>query len=196
MHEIRDPDGGKARVVPTRSSRSARMQVSRIEEVRDLRVDVIVEELIDERHDCRRCLHLLRGGPGVPRLERLDFAAFEAEVNPGGVVSGQFEEGRILDDMREQSLAFAVRRGRVCPEAVEIRRHRDEPFANRVIEDDLVVVSRALPFISCLGHARSFSFQSASSVSATRRLLGSIILYRRCASVASSCARSMARHRR
>ena len=151
MHKIRDPDGGKARVVPTRSSRSARMQVSRIEEVRDLRVDVIVEELIDERHDCRRCLHLLRGGPGVPRLERLDFAAFEAEVNPGGVVSGQFEEGRILDDMREQSLAFAVRRGRVCPEAVEIRRHRDEPFANRVIEDDLVVVSRALPFISCLG---------------------------------------------
>ena len=156
MHEIRDPDGGKARVVPTRSSRSTRMQVSRIEEVRDLCVDVVVEELIDERHDRGRCRHLLRRGPGVPRLERRDFAALEADVDAGGAVSRKPEEGRILDDVREQSLAFAIRCGRVRPEAVEIRRHRDEPLANRVIEDDLIVVSRTFPFVSCLGQRTEF----------------------------------------
>ena len=156
MHEIRDPEGGKARVVPTRTRRTTRTQVSRIQAVRDLLVDVVVEELIDERHDLRRCRDLLRGGPGVPRLERHDLATLEAHVKLGGAVFCKLEEGRILDDVREQSLAFAVRRGRVRPEAVEVGRHRDEPFANRVIEDDLIVVSRTLSFVSCLGQRPEF----------------------------------------
>ena len=152
MNEVRDSEGGKARVVATWSSRSTRTQVSRIQEVRDLCVDVIVEEPIDKRHDRRRCRHLLRGRPGVPRLERRDFTTLEADVDPGGAVRRELEEGRILDDVREQSLAFAVGGGRVRPEAVEIRRHGHEPFANHVVEDDLIVPSRTFPFIACLGH--------------------------------------------
>ena len=57
MDEIRDPNRGKASVCPPWSGRPAGMQAARNEEVRDLGVDVVVEELIDERHDHRRRRH-------------------------------------------------------------------------------------------------------------------------------------------
>ena len=68
MNEICDSDCGKARALATRSSRSTGMQVSRIEEVRDLRVDVVIEKLIDERvpvtvdEAYRMCVRLAAAG--------------------------------------------------------------------------------------------------------------------------------------
>src|SRR3990172_7437909 len=53
--------------------------------------------------------------------------------------------------MREQSLPLTVRRGRVDPELLEVRRHRDEPFADCIVQDDLILASCTLPFLSCLG---------------------------------------------
>ena len=38
----------------------------------------------------------------------------------------------------------------IGPEALEVRRHRDEPFADRGIDDDLIVVSSAFSFVSCV----------------------------------------------
>ena len=126
MDEIRDPNRGKAGVLPSRSSRPTRMQASRIEEVGNLGVAVIVKQLIDELHDRRRRLHLLRRGlPGIQRFKHLDPAQFEADMNPGGAFGRELEERRIFDDVREHALALAVRCGPIGPEApAEVRRHQ------------------------------------------------------------------------
>src|SRR5206468_11153432 len=109
------------------------------------------EELIYEFHDPRLCLHLLRGGLGILRRERLSLATLEADVDLGGPLSRELDEGRILYDVGEHSLPLALRGSRVSPELLEVRRHREEPFADRVVEDELILLSRTLPSLSCLG---------------------------------------------
>jgi hypothetical protein len=60
MHEVGDAQRRKRRREPTWSNRAARVESSHVELVGDLRVGVMVQQLIDELHYrwCR--LHLLR----------------------------------------------------------------------------------------------------------------------------------------
>ena len=88
---------------------------------------------------------------GIQRRERFGLAALEADVDLGDAFCRQLDERGILDDMGEQSFALAVRRGRISPELLEVRRHRDQPLADRVVEDELILLSRAFSFLSCLG---------------------------------------------
>jgi hypothetical protein len=51
----------------------------------------------------------------------------------------------------KHSFPLAVGCSRVSPKLLKICCHREEPFADRVVQDDLILVSRTLPFLSCLG---------------------------------------------
>ncbi len=55
-----------------------------------------------------------------------------------------FAQRCVLDDVGEQSLAFAVRCARIIPELAEIRRHDGQPLAGGVVENDMVPLSRQL----------------------------------------------------
>ena len=96
-------------------------------------------------------LDLLRGGFRAHGGERLDFAALEADVNLGGSFRRQLDEGDILDDVGEQPLAFAVWRIRICPKLFEVRRHRDQPLADSLVEDELILLPGALAFFAGFG---------------------------------------------
>src|SRR6266478_3298696 len=63
----------------------------------------------------------------------------------------EFDERGILDEVGEQTFAFAVRRARISPELLEVCGHRDEPFADCLVENKLVFLSPTLPLLSCLG---------------------------------------------
>lgn len=59
VDEIRHPQGGEARIATSRSCRAPRTEAPRVEQVGDLRVDVVVEKFVDERDDSWWSLHLL-----------------------------------------------------------------------------------------------------------------------------------------
>ena len=122
-----------------------------VQDVGDLGIDVIVEQLVDEFDDLRLGLHLLRGGFGILRRQRLGLAALEADMDLGRSFGRKFDQRDILDDVGEQSFAFAVRQARITPERFEVRRHGDQPIADRIVEARLVVLLAALPFLLRLG---------------------------------------------
>ncbi|WP_245288263.1 hypothetical protein [Bradyrhizobium sp. Ec3.3] len=116
---------------------------------------MFVEKLVDQFDDIGLRPHLLCGRFWARRGERLDFAAFEADVNLGSAFRRHLDEGGILDDVGEQSLAFAVWRIRICPEPVEVDRHRDQPLADSFIEDQLILLPSALAIVTGFGqHAK------------------------------------------
>src|SRR5260370_28816257 len=61
LDEIRDPQGGEAGIVAATPRRSAWAIPLLVEEFGDLRIDVFVEELVDQVDDTGLRLHLLRG---------------------------------------------------------------------------------------------------------------------------------------
>ena len=78
----------------------------------------------------------------------------------------------VLDDVGEQSFAFAVRRIRIFPELIEVCRHGDQPLADRFIEDELILLSRALSFFSGFGQYTEllvpFAFERVGDEAITR----------------------------
>src|SRR4029077_19222460 len=144
LDEIRDPQGREAGIVAATPRRSARAIPLLVEEFGDLRIDVFVEELVDQFDDTGLRLHLLRGRFWAHGGERLDFAALEADVNLGGPFRRHLDEGDVLNDVGEQPFAFASRRIRICPKLAEVYCHRDQPLANSFIENELILLSCAL----------------------------------------------------
>src|SRR5260370_33499530 len=63
----------------------------------------------------------------------------------------QFDQRCILDDVGEQSFPLTVRRAWIIPELVEVRRHHNQPLADRIIYDELVLLSPACSFLAHLG---------------------------------------------
>jgi hypothetical protein len=53
--------------------------------------------------------------------------------------------------VREHAFPLAIRRGRVSPEALEVRRHGAEPLADRIVENYLIPASRLFPFLARRG---------------------------------------------
>src|SRR5882757_914906 len=106
-----------------------------VEEFGDLRIDVFVEELVDQVDDTGLCLHLLRGRFWAHGSERLDFAALEADVDLSGSFRRHLDESYILYDVGEQPFAFTVRRIRICPKLIEVYCHRYQSLAHSFIED-------------------------------------------------------------
>jgi hypothetical protein len=143
MHQIHDEGRGEARRASSRTDAPARLQPSRVERVRDVRVDVIVEQAIDEIDDGRLRFDLLRGRRGVVGFERLGFAAPESEVDAGGPGGGDLDERRIVDDRGEHPLPVTVRGGGVCPQASEVRRHGDQPLPRAAVDPLGVIVAGA-----------------------------------------------------
>lgn len=68
-------------------------------------------------------------------------------------LSRDFEKRGVFDDVGEESFAFAVCRDRIIPELAEIRRHGDQPLANGVVEDDTILLSRPISFLSHLSQS-------------------------------------------
>ena len=63
----------------------------------------------------------------------------------------QFDQRGILDDVGEQSFALAVRCARIIPELLEVCRHRDQPLADGIVQDELVLLSPTFSFLARLG---------------------------------------------
>lgn len=61
-------------------------------------------------------------------------------MNLGGAFRGQFDESDILDDVGNQTLAFATWGIGVGPELVEINRHGNQPLAHGLVETKLVAL--------------------------------------------------------
>jgi len=83
MDKIGDPQGGEPGVGLVSSCRAARAKPLLVKEIGYLRIDVAVEELVDEFDDLLRGRYLLRGGLGVRRRERLSLATLEADMDLG-----------------------------------------------------------------------------------------------------------------
>ncbi len=166
MDEIGDQQGCEAGIAAAAPRRSSWAIALLVEEFGDLCIDVSVEELVDQFDDAGRRLYLLRGRFWAHCGERLDFAALEADVDPGGAFRRHFDEGDILNDVGEQPFAFTVRRIRICPELAEVYRHRDQPLADSFIEDELILLSCALSIFAGFGqHAEllvPFAFERVS----------------------------------
>ena len=124
------------------------MKAPLVEEVNDFRVDVVVEQLVDEFQDLRLRLDLLRGGLGIQRRERLGLASFEADMDLGDSFSRELDEGGILKEVCQHAFPLAIRRGRVSPEPLEVRRQGVEPLADHIVEDQLILASRLFPFLA------------------------------------------------
>ena len=69
VDEIGDPHGREARLAPATSRRAARTQSLGVENVCDLRIDVVIEQVVDALDESGRSLHLLCRGLGVHRRE-------------------------------------------------------------------------------------------------------------------------------
>jgi hypothetical protein len=59
----------------------------------------------------------------------------------------KLDERDILDDVREQPLALAVRETRIAPKRCKVCRHGDEAITDRVVENELVLLAPALSFL-------------------------------------------------
>ena len=72
---------------------------------------MIIEELVDEFDDHWLGLDLLRGGLGIQGRQGLGLAAREADMDLCRSFGRQFDQRDVLDDVGEESFAFAIRRG-------------------------------------------------------------------------------------
>ncbi len=151
MDEIGNPQGSEAGIAAAAPRRSTRAISLLVEKFGNLGIGEFVEELVDQLDDTWLRLHLLRRRLGVRCGERLGFATLEADVNLRGSFRRHLGESDILDDVRKQSFAFAVWRIRICPELVEVHCHRDEPFADSLIEDKLILLASAISIFPCFG---------------------------------------------
>lgn len=106
VDEIGDPHGGEALVAAARARRTARTQSLFIQNVRDLSIDMMVEQSVDTGDDCERSRHLLCRGLGVYRCERLCLAPFEADVDRRRAGGGELEQRGIFVSFRCTSLLF------------------------------------------------------------------------------------------
>ena len=70
--------------------------------------------------DVRLLVGLKRGGMAHFALV-LGLPALEADVDPGRSLGRQFDEGDVLDDVCEQTLAVAVGQARIMPKRLEVR---------------------------------------------------------------------------
>jgi hypothetical protein len=63
----------------------------------------------------------------------------------------QFDQRGILDDVGKQSFPLTVRRAWIIPELLEVRRHHNQPLADRIIYGELVLLSPTFSLFSHLG---------------------------------------------
>ncbi|MGO6944789.1 hypothetical protein, partial [Rhizobium johnstonii] len=84
VDEIGDFKRCKAGIMAAATCCSAWAMTLLIQNLGDLRINVVIEKLIDQFNDTGLCLDLLSGGFWVHGGERLDFAALEANVKLGG----------------------------------------------------------------------------------------------------------------
>jgi hypothetical protein len=92
----------------------------------------------------------------------------------------------VFDDVSRHALALSVCDRGVRPDLLEVRGHRDESLTQRVVDHSLNATTRT--FFLRFREVRSFSFQSASCVSATSLLAGSTFVKLRLARSASNWA--------
>ena len=105
----------------------ARHITTRVQHGRDAFVGVLVEELIDQRHDLSARLTQL---PGVERAgegERGGRASSKAKVRREPVRG--FDERDILEQETDHPFSFAVGRVGSVPESWEVRRQSENPRA-------------------------------------------------------------------
>src|SRR6202021_356543 len=74
----------------------------------------------------------------------------EADVDLRDAFHRKFDQRGILDDVGEKSFALAVRCARIIPELLELCCHRDQPLANGIVQDELVLLSSTLSFLARL----------------------------------------------
>ena len=117
---------------------------------------MIIEELVDEFDHLRLGLHLLRGGFGILCGQCLGLASLEADMKGGRSFRWQFHERDILDDVREEPFALAVRQARIMPKRFEVCCHGGQSIADRVVDGTPVLPLAATPFLLCVGESAQF----------------------------------------
>jgi len=138
VDEIGNPPGREARLAATASCRAAGMKALSVKQIRDLSIDVMIEQAIDALDEPGRRLHLLGGGLGIEGRERLRLPSFEADVDRRRAFGRELEGRGLLNEGGEQAVAIAIRRAGIIPERAEIRCQSGEPLAERVVEAELV----------------------------------------------------------
>jgi hypothetical protein len=118
MHEICDAFWSKA-IGPSAARADPPGKTALVEYVGDFRVNVVIEQFVEQFHDLFLRLYLLRRCPGVQRRERLGLAAFETDVDFCNSFRRNLNQSDVLDDIGQQPLAFSVRRTLTIPEAPE-----------------------------------------------------------------------------
>jgi hypothetical protein len=154
--EIGHSQIGESRVGLATTRRTAGAYPLFIQDVGDFGIDVIIEELVDEFDHLRLGLHLLRGGFGILCGQCLGLASLEADMKGGRSFRRQFHERDILDDVREEPFALAVRQARIMPKRFEICCHGGQSIADRVVDGTPILPLAATPFLLCVGESAQF----------------------------------------
>jgi hypothetical protein len=95
----------------------ARFQPPLIEEIRDFRLGVLIEEIVDCAEDLGRCAAQLKRIDGPRQLQGAREAAPETDVGLDEVTRGQSD---ILNEKPEQSLLLSCRSARILPQAGKV----------------------------------------------------------------------------
>ena len=69
----------------------------------------------------------------------------------------QFSQRGIFDDAGKQSFPFAVWRGWIIPELLEVSCHHEQPLTNGIVHDELVLLPRLFALLSRLGQRTQFT---------------------------------------
>ncbi len=101
----------------------ARTQAAGVEQLGDLAIGVIVDEAVDLAHDHRVDLAQLRRAERQRQLERARRATLEADLHEDPLGARQ---GHVLDDEAEKTLALALRRPLIAPQARQVCRESQD----------------------------------------------------------------------
>ena len=119
---------------------------ARVQQRRDRRVGMLVEELIDQRHDFRVGLTKL---PGIERpCERERGGGPTAKTDVRGEAVRRLDHGDILHEQADHAFPFAIGRVRIVPDPREIRRERENPRAGVSIDGH--AIGEPLPLVDHL----------------------------------------------
>ena len=117
---------------------------------------MVGKEFVDEFDDRGRSFQQLREIPGIHDGKRFGLAALESDMDSGGAFLRKLDQCHIFDDVGEQTFALSIRRIRIIPDFLEVCCHRDQPLANRIVQQKLIVLPRAFSLFPCLSERAQF----------------------------------------